>query len=222
MFSTCGDEMELWLIRHGVTDANLEGRIQGRLDFPLSLLGKKEASLLAYRLRNQPFYAFFSSNLLRAKETSQIIATQIRTPIPVYSPLLQEYDWGIIQGLTRKEIGERHPLLLSQLERDFHHTKVPGAEGMLSLFRRVRSFYLFLSAFEKRNSKSLPIIVVSHGRFLQAFTLYFLGYDPGKNWPFSFSPASLTILEEDFKRKKRIRLFNDTCHLRGKESLGAE
>ena len=219
MFSTCGDEMELWLIRHGVTDANLEGRIQGRLDFPLSLWGKKEVSLLARRVRNRSFYAFFSSNLTRDKETSHIIASQIRAPLPVYSPLLQEYDWGIIQGLTRKEIGERYPLLLSQLEQDFHHAEVPGAEGMQALFRRVKVFYRFLSAFEKRNSKSLPVIVVSHGRFLQAFTLYFLGYDPGKNWPFSFSPASLTILEGDFKRKKRMRLFNDTCHLRGKENL---
>jgi broad specificity phosphatase PhoE len=206
-------KMELWLIRHGVTDANLEGRIQGRLDFPLSLSGKKEVCLLAKRLRNQSFYAFFSSNLSRAKETSQMIASQIRTPPPVYSPLLQEYDWGIIQGLTRKEIGDRYPLLLSQLERDFHHAEVPGAEGMQSLFRRVKGFYRFLSASEKRNTKSLPVIVVSHGRFLQAFMLYFLGYDPGKNWPFSFSPASLTILDGDFKKSKRIRLFNDTCHL---------
>ncbi len=200
-------------MRHGVTNANLEGRIQGRLDFPLSPPGQKEASLLADRLRKQSFYAFYSSNLLRAQETSRIIAAQVRSPAPVYSPMLQEYDWGIIQGLTRNEISARYPAVLKRLEQDFHHAGVPGAEGMQNLFRRVRGFYRFLSAIEKRNTKSLPIAVVSHGRFLQAFTLYFLGCNPGKNWPFSFSPASLTILEEDFKKRKRLRLFNDTSHL---------
>lgn len=208
-------KMELWLVRHGVTDANLEGRLQGRLDFSLSPLGRKEVYALAYRLKNQPFYALISSNLSRARETSQIIATQLQNIDPVYSSVLQEYDWGIIQGLTRKEIGERYPLLFRQLERDFYHTGVPGAEGLESLFRRVKVFYRFLSTIEKRNKKPLPVLVVSHGRFLQAFTLLFLKYDPGNFWPFSFSPASLTILDGDFNKTRRMRLFNDTCHLQG-------
>ncbi|HHT46093.1 MAG TPA: histidine phosphatase family protein [Firmicutes bacterium] len=207
--------MELWLVRHGVTDANLEGRLQGRLDFSLSPLGRNEVYALAYRLRNQPFYALISSNLSRARETSQIIAAQVQNISPLYSPVLQEYDWGIIQGLTRKEISERYPLLFKQLERDFHHVDVPGAEGLESLFGRVKVFYRFLATVKKRNKKSLPVLVVSHGRFLQAFTLYFLKYDPRNFWPFSFSPASLTILDGDFKKAGRMRLFNDTCHLRG-------
>lgn len=205
--------MELWLVRHGATDANLEGRIQGSLDFSLSTLGKKEAFSLACRLKCQPFSAFFSSNLSRARETSQIIASQRQSPVPIYMSLLQEYDWGIIQGLTRKDISKRYPLLLKQLERDFHHTEVPGAEGQEKLFKRVKIFYRFLSIIEQRKNNSLPVLVVSHGRFLQAFTIYFLGYDPEKFWPFSFRPASLTILEENFNKTRSMRLFNDTCHL---------
>jgi len=206
--------MELWLVRHGTTGANLEGRIQGTLQYPLSEIGMKEALLLAHRLKKQSFSLFFSSNLLRARQTSNIITSVRKDPLPFYSSLLQEYNWGIIQGLTKKEIGEQYPHILSQLQQDFHHTAIPGAEGLKGLFRRVKMFYRFLFCLEQRGRFSRPVLIVSHGRFLQAFVIYFLKYDAKESWPFSLRAASLTILEGDFMARRRLQLFNDTCHLK--------
>jgi uncharacterized phosphatase len=206
--------MELWLVRHGTTSANLEGRIQGTLEFPLSPLGREEASSLAVRLKKQAFSAFLSSNLLRTRETSRIIASLREGPAPIYLPLLQEYSWGIIQGLTRKEIGEKYPGLMRQLQDDFHHTVIPGAEGLAPLFKRVKKFYDLLSRLEKTGKYCKPLLIVSHGRFLQAFLLYFLKFDPDGFWPFPLDSSSLTILESDFSKKRRLKLFNDTCHLK--------
>ncbi|MDO9534043.1 MAG: histidine phosphatase family protein [Bacillota bacterium] len=206
--------MEIWLVRHGTTSANLEGRIQGTLEFPLSPLGREEASSLAYRLKDQAFSAFLSSNLLRTRETSRIIASLRKSPTPIYLPLLQEYFWGIIEGLTRKEIGEKYPRLMRELQQDFHHTVIPGAEGLDRLFKRVKIFYDLMSRFEETGKFRKPLLVVSHGRFLQAFLLYFLKYDPAEFWPFPLHPSSLTILESDFSKKWRLKLFNDTCHLK--------
>lgn len=209
-----GEHMEIWLIRHGTTNANLEGRIQGTLEFPLSPSGREEAFSLAYRLKNQSFSAFLSSNLLRTRETSRIIASLRKSPTPIYLPLLQEYSWGIIQGLTRKQIKEKYPGLMRQLQQDFHHAVIPGAEGLDRLFKRVKKFYDLLFRFEETGKFRRPLLVVSHGRFLQAFLLYFLKYDLGEYWPFSLYPSSLTILEGDFSKKRRLKLFNDTCHLK--------
>jgi len=206
--------MELWLVRHGTTSANLEGRIQGTMEFPLSPLGREEAYSLAYRLKNQAFSAFLSSNLLRTRETSRIIASLRKGPTPIYLPLIQEYSWGVIQGLTRKQIGEKYPHLMRQLQQDFHHTVIPGAEGLDRLFKRVKKFYDLLCRFEETGNFRKPILVVSHGRFLHAFLLYFLKYDPGEFWPFPIYPASITILESDFFKKRHLKLFNDTCHLK--------
>ena len=50
-------------MRHGTTGANIEGKLQGTLDYPLSEAGIKEATLLAHRLKKQTFSLFFSSNL---------------------------------------------------------------------------------------------------------------------------------------------------------------
>lgn len=208
-----GDGMEIWLVRHGTTEANTEGKIQGTLDYPLSEVGRKEAHLLAQRLKMQSFPLFFSSSLLRARQTTQIISSVRKGLIPHYSSLLQEYNFGVIQGLTKKEIAERYPRLLYKLQQDFHHTAIPGAEGLGKLLARVKTFYRFLFFLEKEGRSSGPVLVVSHGRFLQAFILYYLKFDFRKNWPFSLSPASLSVLDGDFRTKNRLRLFNDTCHL---------
>lgn len=208
-----GDVMEIWLVRHAVTNANLEGRLQGRLEYPLSGEGRKQALALARRLKKQPFCAFFSSDLQRARETSHLISSLNKSSRPLYSALLQEYCFGEIQGLTRNEIRVRYPLLANRLQQNFHHTEIPGAEGLEELFRRVMIFYHFLARFAERNHSSRPVLIVSHGRFLQAFMIHFLKYDQGESWPFSFSPASLTILEGDFRGKRRLKLFNDVCHL---------
>jgi len=206
--------MELWLVRHGTTKANLEGRIQGTLDYPLSERGRLEARRLALRLEKQPFSLFFSSCLLRARQTSQIIGSLGKKPPVVYTSLLQEYNWGILQGLTRQEIELKYPRLWLSLQRDFHHAAIPGAEGLKSLFSRIKSFYDLLRRLEQKRGLLHPVLIVSHGRFLQAFIIYFLKYNPQESWPFSLKPCSISILEGDFKRKKSLLLFNDICHLK--------
>lgn len=206
--------MELWLVRHGTTRANLEGRLQGTLPFPLGPEGRREILCLAARLKGQPFSAIISSTTLRARQTARLLGKRVQSPPPFFTPMLQEYHWGIIQGLTRKEIGVRYPVILKQLQNNFHHTEIPGAEGINALFKRAGSFYRLLAALEQKVGFNYPVLIISHGRFLQAFIQHFLSYDRRQGWPFSVSPASLTILEENLQGMRRLRLFNDTCHLR--------
>ncbi|MGI5876158.1 MAG: histidine phosphatase family protein [Dethiobacteria bacterium] len=207
--------MELWLIRHSTTGANLEGRLQGTLDYPLCSKGRSEAFCLAKRLEGQRFSAFFCSSQLRARETAKIIISKNKNIKPLYTPLLREYNWGVAQGLTIKEIAGKYPDLARNFQRGFQHAKIPGAEGIRNLFKRVKIFFNFLFVLEKNRLCTHPLLVLSHGRFLHAFLLHFLDMNPQGYWPFSFSPASITILESDFRLRKRVKLFNDTCHLRG-------
>jgi broad specificity phosphatase PhoE len=93
---------ELLLVRHGETDWNADGRLQGQTDRPLSDFGRRQAKLLAEVLQGEELQAIYSSDLARARETAEIVAERLRLPV-VLDPDLREKDWGTWEGLTAVE-----------------------------------------------------------------------------------------------------------------------
>jgi probable phosphoglycerate mutase len=96
----------LLLARHGETEWNLDGRWQGWADPPLNETGRAQARALAEQLRTTPFDAVYSSDLLRAHETAEIVAAPHGVPV-LADPELREIDVGSWSGLTKAEIDER-------------------------------------------------------------------------------------------------------------------
>jgi probable phosphoglycerate mutase len=93
---------ELLLVRHGETDWNAVGRLQGHTDRPLSDYGREQARRLAEELAGEEFAAIYASDLARARETAEIVAERVRLPV-VLDPGLREKDWGTWEGLTSTE-----------------------------------------------------------------------------------------------------------------------
>jgi broad specificity phosphatase PhoE len=83
----------LLLVRHGETDWNAEGRLQGHTDTPLNELGRRQALTLADELAGDGIEAVYSSDLARARETAEIVAERLRLAV-VLDPDLREKDWG--------------------------------------------------------------------------------------------------------------------------------
>jgi broad specificity phosphatase PhoE len=92
----------LLLVRHGETDWNAEGRLQGHTDRPLSDLGRRQARQLAGELASEELDAIYSSDLARARETAEIVGERLGLPV-VLDPDLREKDWGTWEGLTSVE-----------------------------------------------------------------------------------------------------------------------
>ena len=92
----------LLLIRHGETDWNASGRLQGHTDRPLNEYGRRQAAELAERLRGDGVGALYSSDLTRARETAEIVASRLGLPV-VLDPDLRERNWGSWEGLTPAE-----------------------------------------------------------------------------------------------------------------------
>jgi len=206
--------LELWLVRHGLTDANQEGRLQGQIDYPLNEEGRKQAFLLAERCQGTRFAFCLSSPLLRTRQTAQIIHEVAGCPPPLYTSLLLEYHWGIIQGMTKEQLKRCYPGLAARLDKDFHRTPIPGAEGLPRLFQRVKRFCQWLERLEQLQAPEKPVLVVSHGRFLHALMLVIFPCDFQQSWPFPMDNASLSVLEENFNGRTRLKLFNDCCHIK--------
>ena len=93
---------ELLLVRHGETDWNAAGRLQGHTDRPLSDWGRDQARRLAEELAGEDFDAIYSSDLARARETAEIVGAGLGLPVTL-DPDLREKDWGTWEGLTSTE-----------------------------------------------------------------------------------------------------------------------
>ena len=92
----------LLLVRHGETDWNADGRLQGQTDRPLSDFGRRQARQLADELADEELEAIYSSDLSRARETAEIVGERLGLPV-VLDPDLREKDWGTWEGLTAVE-----------------------------------------------------------------------------------------------------------------------
>jgi len=92
----------LLLVRHGETDWNAEGRLQGQTDRRLSVFGRRQARQLAEELDGEEFDAIYASDLARARETAEIAGERLGLPV-VLDADLREKDWGTWEGLTAVE-----------------------------------------------------------------------------------------------------------------------
>ena len=150
---------ELWLIRHGQTDWNLERRFQGRSDIPLNETGIKEAHALAATLCGQSFDAIYSSPLQRALQTAQALAEQLNLPIQI-DPDLVESAHGDWEGMLFSEIKEHYPALLHARRENPLVSRPPGpAESIPEVAER-------MAAAANRIAGCHPqqrILVTSHG-----------------------------------------------------------
>lgn len=125
----------LYLVRHGRTDWNDEGRYQGQADPPLNAAGRRQARATAEALRDVPFDAIYSSDLRRAWETAQALAEVKGLPVHL-DRRLREIDQGEWEGLLASEIEARYP----ELWKEWHSTplkvRLPGGETLRELEAR--------------------------------------------------------------------------------------
>lgn len=102
------ESTRILLVRHGETDWNAAGRIQGHSDTPLNAAGRLQARRAAQRLAREPIRALYSSDLARAFETATIIGVPLGLTV-VVSPQLRERRYGEWEGLTSAEIQAHYP-----------------------------------------------------------------------------------------------------------------
>jgi len=144
------------LVRHGKTDWNAEGKIQGQTDIPLNDVGVAQAIALAERLSSekQIWDAVVSSDLQRAYATAQIIADKLSIPLLESDPRLRERFFGEVEGTKEQERLERWGTGWRETAEGVESNAEVRARG-LSAIQEWRE------RFPKRN-----LLVVSHGSFL--------------------------------------------------------
>jgi broad specificity phosphatase PhoE len=145
----------LLLVRHGETDWNREGRVQGHSDVPLNDTGRAQARALAARLAAERVDAVYSSDLRRARDTAQEVARASGHTVTT-TPHLREKHFGSWEGLTRDEILSGDPDALSGPWGD-GETRDEMADRVLHALRGIAARH-----------EGETVVVVSHGGPLRA------------------------------------------------------
>jgi broad specificity phosphatase PhoE len=154
---------ELWLVRHGQTDWNVEGRFQGQSDVPLNSAGLAQASDLAAKLAGHKFSAVYSSDLMRARQTAIAIAGRLGLPVRV-DRRLREICQGEWEGLLVGEVRQRYSQDFSVPYHDTARSRAPGGESVIQLAERlIQAANDIAAAFPAQS-----VLIVSHGLALAA------------------------------------------------------
>jgi broad specificity phosphatase PhoE len=152
---TIGRVTELWLVRHGQTDWNLEGRYQGQSDIPLNQTGLDQARRLARKLDGQEFTAIFSSDLQRARQTAEILAEKTGVGV-ILDPRLREICQGEWEG---KKLEEVKKMQMEDAVNDPIHFHAPGGESVGIVSERLAKAADDIAHDFPRGK----VLVVSHG-----------------------------------------------------------
>ncbi len=187
----------LTLVRHGQTDWNLARRIQGTTDIPLNETGRADARRAAAELAGTAHHAIYSSPLIRASETAQIIAGELGlVPSPVV-PDLREREFGEGEGMLVADYIARYG--------DWH-ADVPGAESLHDVgVRAMAALHAIARDVRRRSAPNAEsVIVVTHGGVIRSLIDHASGgtlplvstvLGNGSLHRFEASPGSLRLLE---------------------------
>ncbi|MEP7357076.1 MAG: histidine phosphatase family protein [Anaerolineales bacterium] len=199
----------LYLIRHGRTTWNDEGRMQGWADPPLDAVGRQQALALAARLAGARFDAVYSSPLLRARATAEAVAAAHGLRVN-FDERLRERNIGDWTGLTFEEARARDP---ERFDADWRRLGPPGGESQAELAARANAAVDDIAASFPRGT----IAVVSHGGALSAYLAHALGIPPERDVSFSFHNTAVARLNllPDGPRGVAVRLLSlgDDRHL---------
>lgn len=157
--------MNIYLLRHGETDWNKEGRIQGHTDIPLNQKGRMQIEQTIKGLAGicPGIDLIICSPLLRARESAKIAAENLNYPKDriVVESMLIERRFGEAEGLTAAEREEKYP--------NYHYSDIsyhfPGMESFEELIERAR--HVFKTIVDTYKDKE-NILAVSHGAILAA------------------------------------------------------
>ena len=141
----------IYYIRHGETDWNVAGRLQGRRDTPLNARGRAQAShcgnvlrdLFAHSGRNPADFDYVSSPLGRARETMDLVRPALGLSPEGYrmEPRLAEISFGDWEGFTIAQLHTRDPQRIATREHDKWHFVPPGGESYETVSGRMREWY---------------------------------------------------------------------------------
>lgn len=203
--------INLFIVRHGTTEA-IENRVmEGKLDSPLNLRGRAEASRAADALCQSGISQVFSSPMKRTRETAEIICVQLGLQYQIVSAL-HEMNFGIYEGKAYFEVPDQNSPVIERLSllARILAAQVSG-EPLFKVARRARGAWSEIS----RQVVDGRILIVSHGALINYLVKYLLPVEDYRRIrPVRTEPCSISEIIINDSGKAEILRLNDIRHLK--------
>lgn len=202
---------KLYLVRHGQSDGNAEGRFGGHGPTPLSDLGRHQAEITGKVLAKEGITAIYSSDLLRAVQTAEPLSKLVNVPI-IPTAAFRERNVGVLEGLTFDESKQTFPRdYYALVNRSVHHVITNGESYRHLLRRSTGELWEIL-----RNHVGERIVIFSHTGAICFMTLHLMGAirRDTKQTPWIVtSNCGINRFEIRGRNNVRVMALNDTRHL---------
>lgn len=198
-----------YIVRHGETQWNIQGKTQGHGDSNLTEKGIDQARRLAKHLDKYPIDYIYSSDLGRATQTAKIIGSEFNKDV-VYTEELREMSFGKWEGLTIQEIQQGYGDVYKTWRNEPHKAEIPNGEKLELLKERL------LNCIEDINKKhkNSHIVLVSHSMSVRIMILSLIGSDLSNIYRIKQDNTALNIVEIRDYGPVVVKI-NDTSHLDG-------
>ena len=207
-------ETKVTVVRHGETQWNAEGRIQGHQLVGLNRRGIQQAVAVAKRLLAESFGTLYSSDLPRAMETAREISKTTGKEI-LPDSRLREWNLGILEGLASEEAEENFPEVYTAFRTEIPDYVIPEGESIRQRHERAVACIQDLAL----RHIGCEVVVVSHGGVLDDLYRFAMDIPLDRPREFQLFNASLNVFHIDEDRWELVS-WGDIQHLDGIGSMG--
>lgn len=203
--------VNLYLIRHGRQDSRIYCA-----DVGLSMEGRQQAELLRKRLEHYSIDALYSSNLIRAKETAEIINQSLVLPHQIREEL-REISFGDLEGNTEEYNREHFKDFYREQKNLVEDIPYPNGENGTSVYERAMPVIQEIAQGNHKN-----IVIVTHGGTIRVLMAALFGRNQAKRFLFGLSLENTSITHMVYNPDKDrfyLERFNDFAHLEGHPEL---
>lgn len=199
-------QLDLYLVRHGRTDWNAEGRFQGQSQSQLDALGRAQAEAVAPVLAALSPDVFWCSDADRTRETASYV-TKVSGLEPTYDARLREYSFGALEGLLRPEVAAAYPEAFARIQAS-EWDGVPEIERYADVAARTTAAIADALADVPAGGTAL---VVSHGAAIRTATATLLGWSPEQSLSlYGMDNCGMAVLRRTSGRPWRLVAWNRT------------
>ncbi|MGB3757431.1 MAG: histidine phosphatase family protein, partial [Rivularia sp. (in: cyanobacteria)] len=186
--------IRLLLVRHGETDWNQQSRYQGQIDISLNENGKLQSEKVAEFIKNVSIDKAYSSSLLRAKETAEIILQRHQGVNLELNDGFKEIIHGFWEGKLETEIQQEFPGELQRWRETPEQFQMPAGENFQQVWQRTVEVYESIIK-EALAEKLNTVLIVAHGGTNQILLCHILGLSAEHFWNFRQSNCCLNVID---------------------------